>query len=132
MKKIFEYNAPFTFVIGARRTGKTYGAFYNAIMNKDRVPFGIMRRTGGEMEIMTSPEYNPFRELNNDYGWNYGIFGNPATKKRTANVYNQQEKEGIIGMRLSVLNARCQFSLSGLKNTSLMLSFFIVMAFIWQ
>lgn len=96
MQKIFEYNAPFTFVIGARRTGKTYGAFYNAIMNKDTIPFGIMRRTSAEMEIMTSPEYNPFRELNNDYGWNYGIFGNPATKKRTANVYNQQEKEGIL------------------------------------
>lgn len=96
MRKIFDYNAPFTFVIGARRTGKTYGAFYNAMMDKDKIPFGIMRRTNSEMEIMTSNEYNPFRELNNDYGWNYGIYSNPATRKRTCNVYNQRENEGAI------------------------------------
>lgn len=96
MKRIFDYNAPFTFVIGARRTGKTYGAFYNAILEKDKKPFGIMRRTNGEMEIMTSPEYNPFRELNIDYNWSYGIYANPATKRRTCNVYMQREEDGSI------------------------------------
>lgn len=96
MRRIFDYGAPFTFVIGARRTGKTYGAFYNAIMDKDETPFGIMRRTGSEMEIMTSNEYNPFRELNSDYGWNYGIFANKTTKNRTGNVYEQMEDDGVM------------------------------------
>lgn len=93
MKKIIEKKVPFTFIIGARGIGKTYGALSYYIKNVSRGTWAFMRRTAGEVEILSSPEYNPFQQLNNDNKWNYGVYPNPTTKGKTSAIYERIETE---------------------------------------
>lgn len=62
MKDIIELKYPFTFVTGARRTGKTYGALmYN--LDED-IPFLYMRRTQKEINACKTPALSPFTDIN--------------------------------------------------------------------
>lgn len=91
MKMLIELHFPITIVIGARGTGKTYGALKYYIENKR--PFILMRRTQNELDEIIRPEFNPFKSLNNDLKWNII----PAkVGKSTAAFYKGVEIDGRI------------------------------------
>ena len=57
---------PFTFVIGGRGSGKTYGALKCCI---DRgYKFGFMRRTQRQLDIINKPEFSPLKPICRDTG----------------------------------------------------------------
>lgn len=85
---------PYQAFIGGRGTGKTYSALrfgvkeYLETGNK----FILMRRTASEMEALCDSRIrgeglNPFKSLNTDYDWNYGIL--PITKNMNG-IYNRK------------------------------------------
>lgn len=94
MGKVMRLPYPFIFIIGARGIGKTYGALCAMMDERETMPFGLMRRTAAEVEILSSPEYNPFGQINIDKGTNYGVAPNAATKGRTSNIYNMVDVDG--------------------------------------
>lgn len=57
---------PFTFVIGGRGTGKTYGALKYAIENKLNI--ALIRRTQTQIDMLQKPDLNPFNALSYDMG----------------------------------------------------------------
>lgn len=62
---------PFIFITGGRGTGKTYGALQDCILQNEK--FVLMRRTQTEMDVLSTPNLNPFKKLNADHGWNYSV-----------------------------------------------------------
>ena len=55
---------PFTFIVGGRGTGKTYGALKHVYDNNIR--FMLMRRTQAQCDLINKPEFNPFKALCHD------------------------------------------------------------------
>lgn len=88
---IINQGMTFMFITGARGTGKTYGTLKYLIESKRS--FIMMRRTASEMEMMYATEkLNPFNKLNEDNGWNYGVF---KASKYTGLVYDRiVDKDG--------------------------------------
>lgn len=67
MKKLIFLPVPYIFIVGARGTGKTYGALKTIVEND--MKFMYLRRTQTQLDIVTDPEYSVFRPLNKDLGW---------------------------------------------------------------
>lgn len=68
------------FFVGGRATGKTFSAYKLCIRRwlDEQEKFIIMRRTAQELDIISDSRLmgegaNPFKPLNEMYGWNYGI-----------------------------------------------------------
>lgn len=61
-------NIWFLYVVGGRATGKTYGALQMAIDEQQK--FMYMRQRQTQIELITLDEFNPFKTLNRDRGWN--------------------------------------------------------------
>lgn len=61
---IIRRGMPFTFIIGGRGTGKTYGALQYVIAN--HVRFALMRRTQAQLDTIARPETNPFKTVIRD------------------------------------------------------------------
>ena len=66
IEKILSYNMPFSWVIGGRATGKTYGALKYAYESHTR--FILMRRTQAQTDLINKPEFNPYKAINQDLG----------------------------------------------------------------
>ena len=64
--KILKFNCPFTFIVGGRGTGKTFGAIKTVL--ESRSQFIFMRRTQAQLEIVKRPEYSPFNAINKELG----------------------------------------------------------------
>lgn len=62
--KILSYNVPFNFICGGRGTGKTYGALQYVVDTS--TPFILMRRTQAQCDLISKPQFNPFKSLMND------------------------------------------------------------------
>lgn len=59
------HNSPtFTFIVGGRGTGKTYGALKYVIDNE--ITFVYMRRTQTQLDIINNNEFSPFRAIDQD------------------------------------------------------------------
>lgn len=69
--KIRKLPFPFIIITGGRGTGKTYGALQDTIEQGEK--FILMRRTQTEMDVLATPNLNPFRKLNRNNGWNYAV-----------------------------------------------------------
>lgn len=71
---------PWTFIIGGRGTGKTYGALQTAAENFKGYgqKFIYMRRTKAQADIVSSPVFNPYKKLDADMGWNIEPFKIPG------------------------------------------------------
>ena len=72
MKSIIEEpDLPFMFLWGGRGTGKTYGALEWAERNykKTGERFIYLRRTDKQLQECTRAGNNPFKQLNDDFGW---------------------------------------------------------------
>ena len=52
---------PFTFIIGARGIGKTYGILLDVV--REKIPHILMRRTQVETEIISKPEFLPYKPV---------------------------------------------------------------------
>lgn len=57
---------PFTFVIGGRGTGKTFGALDTSI--EDGLPFALMRRTQTQADLIGNPTFSPLRPICRERG----------------------------------------------------------------
>lgn len=64
MSSIIELKYPFTFVTGARRTGKTYGALMYNLQHDIR--FIYLRRTQTEIDVCKSADLSPFKGISKD------------------------------------------------------------------
>ena len=64
MASIIELKYPFTFVTGARRTGKTYGALTYDLQHGIR--FIYLRRTQTEIDVCKSADLSPFKGISKD------------------------------------------------------------------
>lgn len=66
MAAILAYKRPFTFIVGGRGIGKTYGALKYAIENK--IKFMLMRRTQTQTDLINKPEFSPLKPIADDLG----------------------------------------------------------------
>ena len=80
---------PFIFCWGGRATGKTYGALKSAV--ESGVKFALMRRTQAQLDLISKPEFSPFKPLNNDLGWNIGI---QPLSKYNGGIYDMELLDG--------------------------------------
>lgn len=87
---IIEDAAPFTFVVGGRGIGKTYGALEYMIQNGKT--FMLLRRTQSQTDIINKPEFSPFKRLNADHGWN--IVTTPLTKYNSGFYWGEEDEKG--------------------------------------
>lgn len=77
---VLKYNVPFNFIVGGRGTGKTYGILKYMSDRKKR--FIYMRRTQKQLDIISKPEFSPFKAINADTSSNISPF--PITSYNSA------------------------------------------------
>lgn len=58
------HGVAFLFIVGGRGTGKTYGMLKYLTQTETR--FLFMRRTQTQLDLIATPELNPFKKLNSD------------------------------------------------------------------
>lgn len=88
IRGIIQIGMPFTFLVGGRGTGKTYGAL--EVMVEDKYKFMFMRRTQTQADLINKPEFSPFKSLNIDHEWQIGTA--PITKYNSG-FYHMKENE---------------------------------------
>lgn len=66
VEKILSYKIPFSFILGGRATGKTYGALKTLYQTDTR--FMLMRRTQAQCDLINKPEFNPYKVICSDLG----------------------------------------------------------------
>ena len=71
IESILKLEMPFTFVLGGRGTGKTYGTLKYVIENNINIL--LMRRTQTQTDLINKPEFTPFKVLENDLLIDIGI-----------------------------------------------------------
>ena len=81
---------PFNFAVGGRATGKTYGSLLETL-NEKRT-FLFLRRTQAQADIVTRPEFSPFKRVCEDHHLN--ISCSPITKYNSAFYYYKETEEG--------------------------------------
>ena len=69
---ILDDDYPFSFVIGGRATGKTYGSLKKAKERFEELgrTFIYMRRMKSQADLLSTDFFNPYKKLNSDLGWN--------------------------------------------------------------
>lgn len=87
--KLVNMKLPFTFVVGGRGTGKTYGVLKTLVENN--IKFMYMRRTQAQIDIIRTPEFSPFKKLNEDLGWDLDFA--PITKYNSG-IYHCNTVDG--------------------------------------
>lgn len=86
IRGILDEGLPFNFVVGGRGTGKTFTAL--KIMIEDNKKFIYQRRTQSQCDLISKPDFSPFKSLNNMFGWNVGI---KSISKYNGAFYNMTE-----------------------------------------
>lgn len=69
--EIMNSNYPFTFIIGARGVGKTYGVLKE--IYEQNIKSIILRRTQIQSDLISNSAFHPYLTLNNDMGWNVSV-----------------------------------------------------------
>ena len=80
IESIINLNMPFTFIIGGRGTGKTYGTLKYVIEKNKTIM--LMRRTQAQTDLINKPEFSPFKTLENDLGMTINV--KPVSKYSAA------------------------------------------------
>lgn len=75
---------PFNFITAARGTGKTYDSCRYA--KESNTKFMFMRRTQAQSDLISKPDFSPFKPLNLDYGWNVQV---KSVSKYNSMFYSQ-------------------------------------------
>ena len=86
IEKILSYNMPFTWIVGGRATGKTYGALKYAYESHTR--FILMRRTQAQTDLINKPEFNPYKAINTDLGTDIQV---KSISKYNSRIYEPAE-----------------------------------------
>lgn len=90
---------PFNFIVGGRGIGKTYGALKECIESGRR--FLLLRRTQAQADLISKPEFSPFKKLCDDNGWQITTF--PVTKYNALigdYDYNEDDKLVRVGAKI--------------------------------
>lgn len=74
------------FLIGGRGTGKTYGALSYVLDSE--TPFMYMRRTQAQADMVSRPEFSPFKSINDDRDI---YIGSVAVSKYSAGFYHMEQ-----------------------------------------
>lgn len=100
-QSIYNSKLPYTFVIGGRGIGKTYGALKYAKDNGIKIMY--MRRTQAQADIAGNPVFSPYKSINRDDGCNIQM--------RTVSKYNSLiAEEDTDGNVLRELGYTCALS----------------------
>jgi len=102
MPGIIELGYPFTFVTGARRTGKTFGGLkYNL---SHGIKFVYLRRSQTEIDACKTPALSPFMDINQELG--YDIQVKPLAKNVIGFYDMGKEMKNLIapGIALTTLH----------------------------
>jgi hypothetical protein len=83
---------PFTFIIGARGIGKTYGILKYILEHKIR--HILLRRTQVESEIISKPEFHPYKSVCRDMGLEITT---ASVVKNVAGVYSLDDPDDLLG-----------------------------------
>lgn len=89
---ILRFNVPFTFCVGGRGTGKTYGALKYVLETGEK--FIYMRRTQAQSDLINKPDFSPFKSVARDMG--IDIISESITKYNAAFYKGIQDGEKII------------------------------------
>lgn len=93
VRYILNRGVPFSFVVGGRGTGKTFGALKESIEAKRK--FCLMRRTQSQLETIARLETNPFKSVIDYLGVDWDCIPVPAGKSIWAyyqTTYDQDRK----------------------------------------
>lgn len=82
--------ATFTFVVGGRGIGKTYGAL-KYVMEKG-IKFMLLRRTQAQADLINRPEFSPFKKINDDTG--QLVVSEPITKYNAGFYFGDENDDG--------------------------------------
>ena len=58
---ILKFNKPFTFIVGGRGIGKTYGVLKYALEHDIKIM--LMRRTQAQIDLINKPDYSPYKSI---------------------------------------------------------------------
>lgn len=98
---ILAYKRPFTFIVGGRGIGKTYGAL--KYVTENRIPFMLMRRTQTQTDMINKPEFSPFKSVADDLGLDITISSN---SKYSSTVSVDGEPLGYTAALSTISNLR--------------------------
>ena len=93
IEQILNYDIPFSWVIGGRGTGKTFGALHYCYTHNKR--FMLMRRTQAQCDLINKPEFNPFKAINNEFGLNITV--KSISKYNAKIVEESDDDERVLG-----------------------------------
>lgn len=68
IRGMLETRIPYIYVVAGRGTGKTYGALKYA--KEEEIRYMYLRRMQTQTDTIMIPEFNPYKKLNADMGWN--------------------------------------------------------------
>ena len=107
--EILKHEAFFIFIYGGRGTGKTYGSLQEFIDNQWK--FIYLRRLQSQVDIVKKDEFQPFKQLNEDRGWNIKPY---AVNKYISAFHdtdiNEDGKEIPVGDTKGILTSLSTFS----------------------
>lgn len=98
---ILQLNKPFTFIVGGRGIGKTYGALKYII--EEKIPFMLMRRTQTQTDMINKPEFSPFKSIADDLDRDIAVSSN---SKYSSIVYLDDEPLGYTCALSTISNMR--------------------------
>ena len=91
--KILSYKIPFTWVVGGRASGKTFGALKTLYETNTR--FMLMRRTQAQVDLINKPEFNPYKAVNAYIGSDVTV--KPISKYNSKMIEYDGENDRLIG-----------------------------------
>lgn len=81
---------PWTWIIGGRGTGKTFGGLSTSV--EDGIPFMLMQRKQSQLDVLNSPAFSPFKKINKVKGWQ--VIPKAVTKNSAAFYHSRQDQKG--------------------------------------
>lgn len=102
-----DLGAPYTFIVSARGTGKTFSALKYAVEYDHK--FMFMRRTQSAADLISKPAFSPFKALNMKLGWNITV---KSLSKYNAAFYRQyaDHETGEIDQESEAIGYTCALS----------------------
>lgn len=88
VEKILSYKIPFSFILGGRATGKTYGSLKTLYQTDTR--FMLMRRTQAQCDLINKPEFNPYKVIASDLNKDIRV---KSISKYNALIYEYQGED---------------------------------------
>lgn len=126
IREYWDDRYPYQFFVGGRGSGKTYSGL-GMVVEKQRDDeidkFVYMRRTGEEIEACIDSRLrgeflNPFKSINNDFGYNYGIM--PYQKKCGAIHMREYQENGTVELKSDMLGYGVALStISGIRGVDM-------------